>query len=158
MSTQLFNLPVNVPWKLVASSSDMIDRRPYDGIEDPWRSSLAVFAFEPRPEDVDPALCDQRLTFLEVTCSITGIQHDPDDGEAIRDHGDRTSGVDRDWLEEIAAEYFACYGCCSTCRCSRGPRGRGRSRTSRSGTTPTSPTTTPSAATSTRPRPSTERS
>lgn len=52
MATQLLNLPVNIPWKLVAVSPDMIDTRafnkrfPYE-----WRSSLAISVYEPKPEE-----------------------------------------------------------------------------------------------------------
>ncbi|MGH8224026.1 MAG: hypothetical protein ACREQZ_13745 [Woeseiaceae bacterium] len=111
MSTQFLSLPVNIPWKRLAVSTDMVDRAPRDPAPDPWQSSLAIFAYEPKPEDIDPELCDQRLTFLKITGSITGIQHKRADEDAIRDYNrEADSDGQRSVLEEIAAEYFACYG------------------------------------------------
>jgi hypothetical protein len=69
------NLPIDIPWKLIAVSPDMMDTRfcnkrfPFQ-----WRSSLAIYAFEPKLEDLPEQLCDERLTYLKVTASITGYQ------------------------------------------------------------------------------------
>ena len=75
MPTGVLNLPIHVPWKLIAVSPDMMDKRfcnksfPYA-----WRSSLAISAYEPRPEELPEDLCEGRITFLKVTCTITGYQ------------------------------------------------------------------------------------
>jgi len=75
MTEQLMNLPINIPWKLIAVSPDMMDKRfcnkrfPFA-----WRSSLAISAYEPRVEELPDNLCEGRLTYLKITCTITGYQ------------------------------------------------------------------------------------
>ena len=60
MATGLLNLPINVPWKLIAVSEDMMDKQFCDK-EFPfaWRSSLAISVYEPPPEELPEDLCDQ---------------------------------------------------------------------------------------------------
>src|SRR5437763_15923209 len=85
LTTQLLNLPVSVPWKLLGVSQDMMDTQFCDKqfpIE--WRSSLAVSAFEPKAEDLPEELCRDVITFLKVTCTITGYQ--PTRAETGRGH------------------------------------------------------------------------
>jgi hypothetical protein len=104
----VLDLPVNVPWKLIAASPDMMDttfgnkRFPFA-----WRSSLAIYAYEPKPEDMPDGICDQRITYLKVTCSITGYQ--PSDAEVRRGHV-IFPNVPTEELDRIFKEYFACYG------------------------------------------------
>lgn len=75
MSSQVFALPVDVPWKLVAASPDMMDTKFCEkGFPPAWRSSLAISAYEPSPDELPTQLCDQKITYLKVTCSITGYQ------------------------------------------------------------------------------------
>ncbi len=43
MGTQVLNLPINIPWKLIAVSPDMMDTQFCDkDFPLPWRSSLAI--------------------------------------------------------------------------------------------------------------------
>ncbi len=73
--SQTFDIPVDVPWSLVAASPDMMDTTFCDGGFPPtWQSSLAIYAYEPSPNDLPQQLCNQRITYLKVTCSITGFQ------------------------------------------------------------------------------------
>jgi hypothetical protein len=118
MSRQLLSLPTNIPWKLIAVSPDMMDKRfcnqffPYA-----WRSSLAISAYEPRREELPEELCEGRITYLKVTCTITGYQ--PSEGETNDANnipevlapfsGEATEDF-RDAVERITADYFACYG------------------------------------------------
>ena len=111
MAIQLMNLPVNIPWKLVDASPDMMVPRPIGDLESgtqyQWKSSLAIYAYEPKPEDLDEALCDQRITFLKVTCSITGYQPSGDEIQAVLESYSDVSASD---LEREIGNYFACYG------------------------------------------------
>lgn len=80
---QLLNVPVNVPWKLIGVSEDMMDVDFCDNqfpLE--WRSSLALSVFEPDAADLPEDLCEGVITFVKVTCTITGYQ--PTRGETQR--------------------------------------------------------------------------
>jgi len=106
------DLPVNIPWKLIAASADMMDTRfcnkrfPFA-----WRSSLALSVYEPRIEDLPDGLCGQRLTYLKLTCSITGYQPTKEETDQIVDaFPDVPTEDQRTALDRILAEYLACYG------------------------------------------------
>jgi hypothetical protein len=107
----LLNLPVNVPWQLLAASPDMMDvtfcnaRFPYA-----WRSSLAIWAYEPDPADIPAELCE-RITFFKITCSITGLQFDNEGSSHLGPPPDVFfPTVPTEQLTEILGEYLACYG------------------------------------------------
>jgi hypothetical protein len=106
------DLPVNIPWKLIAASADMMDTRfcnkrfPFA-----WRSSLALSVYEPRIEDLPDGMCGQRLSYLKLTCSITGYQPTKEETDQIVDaFPDVPTEDERTALNRILAEYFACYG------------------------------------------------
>jgi hypothetical protein len=108
MATFAPTLPIDVPWKLVAADPDMMDTE--FGIKKfpfSWRSSLAISAFEPDLEELPVELCNERLTFLKVTASITGYQ--PTKEETERAYVE-FSNVPAEDLDRILSEYFACYG------------------------------------------------
>lgn len=65
-------LPVDIPWKRLGVSGDMMDPR-YGDLRFPakWDTSIAVFYHE--PVDNDPAYCHRRITYLKVVCTITGF-------------------------------------------------------------------------------------
>jgi hypothetical protein len=104
----VLDLPVNVPWKLIAASPDMMDatfgnkRFPFA-----WRSSLAIHAYEPKAEDLPDGLCDERITYLKVTCTITGYQ--PSGMDVVRGYV-IFPDVPTEELDRIFREYYACYG------------------------------------------------
>jgi hypothetical protein len=108
MAGQLLELPVNIPWKQIAVSPDMIDtqlgnkRFPFV-----WHSSLAISVFEPKLEELPQELCDERVTYLKITCTITGYQ--PSKEEVIAGHASFPD-VPTESLNRILEEYFACYG------------------------------------------------
>ncbi|HVG52883.1 MAG TPA: hypothetical protein VM846_00570 [Vicinamibacterales bacterium] len=108
MAGQLLELPVNIPWKQIAVSPDMIDtqvgnkRFPFV-----WRSSMAISVFEPKLEDLAPELCDERVTYVKVSCTVTGYQ--PSKEEILAGHASFPD-VPTDSLNQILEEYFACYG------------------------------------------------
>ena len=93
-----------MPWKLIAVSPDMMDTVFCDKLFPfEWRSSLAIYAYEPKKEDLPEDICGERITFLKVTCSITGHQ-------IPRGQIDTYPGMPRDVLDRILSEYLACYG------------------------------------------------
>lgn len=108
MATQSLNLPVAIPWLQIAVSRDMMDeqfcnkRFPFS-----WRSSMAIAIYEPPLDELPEDLCGQRLTYLKVTCSITGYQPTREEtAEAYVEFPD----VPTEALDLVLSEYFACYG------------------------------------------------
>ncbi len=87
-----------------------------------WRSSMAISAYEPKPEDLPEELCGDRITYIKITTTITGYQP----GREVLDYLDKfkshlegtvlnpfpnTSTTDvEDTFERLFGEYFACYG------------------------------------------------
>src|SRR5690242_872579 len=106
MSTPTMNLPINIPWTLVAASADMMDVRPNNLYPPPWRSSLAVYAYQPTPDELDPALCEQQIAFVKVTASITGLQLSGKEASVV----DYTSSSEEVDLHDVLEKYLACYG------------------------------------------------
>jgi hypothetical protein len=107
MATQSLNLPVAIPWLQIAVSPDMMDeqfcnkRFPFS-----WRSSMAISIYEPPLDELED-LCGRRLTYLKVTCSITGYQPSREETEeAYVEFPD----VPTEELDLVLSEYFACYG------------------------------------------------
>jgi hypothetical protein len=106
VTTQVLNLPINVPWKLIGVSQDMMDTQFCDKqfpIE--WRSSLAISVLEPAAEDLQEDLREGVITYLKVTCTITCYQ--PTRAETGRGHGTLPKLAA---LRSILDKYFACYG------------------------------------------------
>lgn len=101
-------LILGIPWKVIAASPDMMDVR-YNNRRFPyaWRSSLAVSVFEPPVSDLPSTLCDQRIAFIKVTCSLTGYL-------STGDEVDGTVSLEgNEPLEELGrltTEYLGCYG------------------------------------------------
>lgn len=67
------SLPVDIPWKRLGVSGDMLDEN-YGDLRFPskWDTSIAVFYHE--PAEVDPAYCHRRITYLKIVCTITNYQ------------------------------------------------------------------------------------
>lgn len=61
------SLPINIPWRLIAASPDMMDPR-FGNKRFPfkWRSSLAIYAYEPKSDELPEDLCGQRITVSVV--------------------------------------------------------------------------------------------
>lgn len=72
MSLQDLSLPVDVPWKLIATSQDMLASHAQPFPNGMWRSSVAVFAYDPDLSDLPDVFTDRELTFVKVVCSVTG--------------------------------------------------------------------------------------
>jgi hypothetical protein len=98
---------LSIPWKVIAASPDMLDvtynNRRYPYI---WRSSLALSVFEPS-ENLPSGLCDQKLAFIKLTCSITGYQPAEGEGEGAQI---TFPNLPQEELERVFTEYWGCYG------------------------------------------------
>lgn len=105
------SLPVDIPWERECVSGRMIDRNVCDR-EFPyrWRSSVAVFSYEP-PEEYQEYE-GQIVSYLKVIGTVTGYQPDPEEvGLAER-------RVDSYWSDpglienykDIVSDYYGCYG------------------------------------------------
>jgi hypothetical protein len=97
--------PVNsINWKLIDATESMMDRGFCDK-KAPllWRSSIAIYAFEPDQEELEESLCGDRLTYLKATVSITGYQPDPLSADESLD-------VFGEIAELTGTEYLGCYG------------------------------------------------
>lgn len=119
MTSQALSLPRNVPWKLIGVSHDMMDEE-FCNKEFPfaWRSSLAISAYEPPLEDLPEDLCEGKITYLKITCSITGYQPSKEETDRITETEEPievlfpeipTEDI-RANIDRITEEYFACYG------------------------------------------------
>lgn len=74
----------------------------------PWRSSLAISAYEVPDEDLPEPFCNGRLTYVKLTLSVTGYQPtDQEIEDAYVQFGNTPVEAD---LDDIFAEYFGCYG------------------------------------------------
>ena len=71
MSLQDLPLPVDVPWRLIATSNDMLATHANPFPHAMWKSSQAVLAYDPDLTDLPDEFPDRELTFLKVVCSIT---------------------------------------------------------------------------------------
>jgi hypothetical protein len=111
MTIATFSLPIDIPWKRIAFSEDMMDKVACDR-ELPlrWRSSVAIFEYEP-PEE-QQRTDGFKVSYLKVACTITGYQ--PDGKEIrIRERLGRsgwTSQSITDNLRETISNYYACHG------------------------------------------------
>lgn len=73
MAIMGLNLPTDIPWEQICVTSDMMARDACEKEHPPkWQSSIAVSRYVPDEEyQVYP---ERRVTYLKVTCSITGYQ------------------------------------------------------------------------------------
>jgi hypothetical protein len=71
MSFQDPSFAIDIAWRLIAASSDMLANHANRFPHAMWKPSLAVFAFDPDLPDLPEAFADRELTFLKVGCSIT---------------------------------------------------------------------------------------
>lgn len=111
MAISGLSLPIDIPWRRLCVSEDMLDtkfcdrRFPYR-----WRSSVAVFSYEP-PNDQQQQE-DIVVSYLKVVCTITGFQPDPDE-VGLKDRRVETHWNDPAVIEnyrEIVTRYYGCYG------------------------------------------------
>lgn len=104
------NLPVDIPWKRLCTSDDMMVRNIYDILPRRWRSSLAVFGYEPPQED--QTYEGMTVSYLKVVASVTGFQPDPDEA-GLKDRRAYLAWNDPAVIEnyeETVSKYYGCYG------------------------------------------------
>lgn len=101
--------PEDIPWQLLCVSNDMLDPiRCNKKFPMPWRSSIAISAYEPKEEDLPEPFCAGKITYLKVTVSITGYQ--PTDEELSQGFVEFGNTPVEGGLDDIFATYFGCYG------------------------------------------------
>ena len=124
MPTRALDLPVNIPWKLIAASPDMMDTVFCSKLFPlAWRSALAVSVHEPPVEDLPESLRSQRLAYLKITCSVTGYQPSKEETDQIvSSFPDQPTEAQRPALDRILSDYFACYGALLNVAVFPGPR------------------------------------
>lgn len=113
MSNFRLNLPIDIPWKLVNCSEDMMDKTFCDKkMPSPFRSSISLYTYDPKIEDIpeEYSKCGKQITYLKVSCSITGYQPTEDEKQQIIDLLASVKGVDYSKIDDIIREYFGCYG------------------------------------------------
>jgi hypothetical protein len=69
MNSFKLSLPTDIPWKRICVSADMLDPIPCDAARpDKWRSSLAVFRYD--PPDEYQSLADSSISYLKVVATV----------------------------------------------------------------------------------------
>lgn len=112
MSNFKLNLPIDIPWRHLSTSEDMCDKSFCDdSFPPPFQSSISVYVFEPKEEDLPSDIKDgdTRLTYLKISCSITGFQAKSSDAPDLVNLG-KEANVDLGRLRNITKEYLGCYG------------------------------------------------
>lgn len=111
MTIATFSLPVDIPWRRIAFSEDMMDPVACDRKLPPrWQSSLAVFEYQPPPDlqREDGSI----VSYLKVACTITGYQakgREIQMREWIGRSGLGKSDMTNRLLD-LAGSYFPCNG------------------------------------------------
>ncbi len=108
--TLALNLPLDIPWKRIAISEDMIARSVLDGAPPRWRSSLIVFQYQ--PEEEFQTYEGMTVSYLKVIATLTGFQPDGDE-VGLRDRRAHSAWFDPAVIEQyerLVDEYYACYG------------------------------------------------
>ena len=107
MGNSIMNLPINIPWKLIASSPDMMDLKFCDKeYPNPWNSSIAISVYEPDTNDLPPELCGDKISYIKVNCSITGLQPTKSEIEDVKPLFNSKKLI----FEKLINQYLACYG------------------------------------------------
>jgi hypothetical protein len=117
MATQL-SLPVDIPWRRLAFSTDMIDHDfTLADLPPKWRSSLVAFYHLVPVEDTALEYPDGRLVYIRLACSITGFNPNEDLRRAavIASEGDAPGDTQESTWEAIMAQdwastYWPCLG------------------------------------------------
>jgi hypothetical protein len=111
MAITALQLPVDIPWKRLCVSEDMIDKKVCDRqFPFRWRTSLAVLSYEP-PEEVQ-AYEGMIVSYLKVVCTITGFQPDPEE-VGVKNRKVYSSWSDPvviDNYKDVVNKYYGSYG------------------------------------------------
>lgn len=111
MSNFKLSLPTDIPWVRKCVSTDMLDRNLCDRTAPyRWRSSIAVFQYEPDAEN--QTYDGMVITYLKVSCTITGYQEHPKeiglDRTGLRSYWAHSPAIEN-YLNVLEA-YYPCYG------------------------------------------------
>jgi len=118
MTLEALAMPLDIPWRRLAYSADMVDRRfELVGLPPRWRSSIAVFGHVVPIEDTEDRYPDTRIVYLRLTCSLTGWSPAGALGDSvpIESEADRWGDWQRTAWETIlgsgwAERYWPCVG------------------------------------------------
>jgi hypothetical protein len=112
MAGLALNLPIDIPWTLLSASPDMMSPKELfgeRGFPSPWRTSIAIAAYEPPDEFQELIDCGQRISLLKVTCTLAGYTPTADEVANGWTYLPPDT-VKEVWAIEILGPYFACYG------------------------------------------------
>ncbi|MHC1764552.1 MAG: hypothetical protein AB9869_09620 [Verrucomicrobiia bacterium] len=105
------SLPVDIPWKRLGVSGDMLDRT-YGNLSFPkkWDTSIAAFYHE--PAEVDPAYCHRKITYLKIVCTITNYGLNDNDVSVLNElrRGLRGGKGFKEFEANVTRSY-PCHGC-----------------------------------------------
>jgi hypothetical protein len=110
MALTELSLPVDIPWKRMGVSADMIDTHAGDlQFPEKWRSSIAAFYHE--PTDLPPEYCDRRITYIKLAVTITNFQIGTDD-VTVLDELRKSWGQFYAWknFDSSVTRSYPCYG------------------------------------------------
>jgi hypothetical protein len=118
MVTQLLNPPVDITWRRLAYSRDMVDTNFGDLTLPPkWRSSLVVYQYVVPEEQTAESYPTSRIVYLSVSCSVTGWNPNEEIRGAVdlEEAGDQLDDLQRSTWQAIrgegwAAQYWPCLG------------------------------------------------
>lgn len=71
MALDALGIPLDIPWKRVAWTRDMLHRKNFPA-PPKWRTSLTVYAYPVPLEDTEDEYPDDRIVYLKLSASITG--------------------------------------------------------------------------------------
>jgi hypothetical protein len=107
------NLPTDIPWRRKCVSEDMVVPHFHFGhgeLPPRWRSSIAIFEYEPDDENQD--YVGMVISYLKVVCTITGYQVNPAE-IGVHPRGPFSYWRDQpgivDYVNKLQ-EYYACFG------------------------------------------------
>ena len=75
----------------------------------PFRSSIAVYAFEPSEDDLPSELCGAHVSYLKISCSISGYQPTGEEKAQIVTLSEQLE-VDNNDFNKLVDTYLGCYG------------------------------------------------
>jgi hypothetical protein len=102
------SLPMDIPWKRICVTEDMLDTAVGDDVQPPkWQSSIAIFRYDPPDESQEHQ--GYKISYLRLVVTITGFQ--PRDAEIEGDiDWDHLTTEDIEDVEDLLGEYLPCTG------------------------------------------------
>jgi hypothetical protein len=102
------NLPTDIPWERIYVTNDMMAAQACESQHPPkWQSSIAVSRYV--PEDEYQVYPGRKITYLRVTCTITGYQPRDKEVEGRVNYGGMSvSTIDN--VDSLLDSYLPCTG------------------------------------------------